>query len=85
MSTSFIAHLRQQLTCEHEAAQYGLSGLAMVASHQSIIARMEHAWRRVQTLHAAGHHQQALALLVSDSLSASCDEAESTTREAKRP
>src|SRR6266581_4761884 len=50
MSTSFIAHLRQQLTCEHEAAQYGLSGLAMVASHQSIIARREHHERGEETM-----------------------------------
>ncbi len=38
MTGSTIAHLRQQITSEQEAAQQGLYGLAMVASRLSILA-----------------------------------------------
>jgi hypothetical protein len=66
MNSSAFAHLRQHLREEHEAAHQGLSGLAQIASHRSITARMERAWSRVQTLRAVGCEQQAQALLTSD-------------------
>jgi hypothetical protein len=68
MTEMTIAHLRQQIISEHEAAQQGLFGLASIASHRSITARMERAVQHLQTLYDAGREQEAQALLFSDAL-----------------
>jgi hypothetical protein len=61
-----IVHLKQQITAEQEAAHRGLYGLASVATHRSITARIEQAWMRIQALRAAGNEYEAQALLFSD-------------------
>jgi hypothetical protein len=61
-----IVHLKQQISAEHEAAQQGLYGLASVATHRTITARMEQAFLRVQALRAAGNEHEAQALLFSE-------------------
>jgi len=75
MTGSTVAHLRQQITREQEAAQQGLYGLAMVASHQAITARMERAVFYLEALCAAGKEQEAQALLFSDTFYEACEEA----------
>jgi hypothetical protein len=75
MTETTIVHLRQQITSEHEAAQQGLSGLAIVASHHSITARMERAALHLQALCATGLEQEAKMLLLSDTFYEQCEEA----------
>jgi hypothetical protein len=75
MTGSTIAHLRQQITNEQEAAQQGLYGLAMVASHQAITARMERAVLYIEALYAAGKEQEAQALLFSETFYEASEEA----------
>ena len=47
---SEVARLRERIAAEYEAAQRGLSGTAMTASHQFITARMERMWEHLQEL-----------------------------------
>jgi hypothetical protein len=75
MTNTSIVAFRQQLTSEREAAHQGLSGLASVASHRSIAARMERAWQHLQTLQAAGQEHEAQALLTSEHFYEACEEA----------
>jgi ribosomal protein S3AE len=63
---SEIAKLMQQITRENEAAQQGLAGLARVASHESINARMQRSAERILDLIQAGKHEEAEALLYSE-------------------
>jgi hypothetical protein len=63
MTEMTIAHLRQQISSEHEAAQRGLSGLVSMATHRSITARMERAVLHLQSLCDVGLEQEAQALL----------------------
>jgi hypothetical protein len=74
MTETTIAHLRQQIDSEHEAAQRGLFGLASMATHRSITARMERAVQRLQALYDAGLEQEAQALLFSDTFYEPCEE-----------
>jgi hypothetical protein len=75
MTETTIAHLRQHISSEHEAAQQGLLGLASVASHRSITARMERAVKHLQALYDAGREQEAEALLFSEALYEQSEEA----------
>jgi hypothetical protein len=63
---SMVAHLKQQISAEQQATQRGFYGLASVATHLTITARMEQAFLRVQVLRAAGKEYEAQALLFSD-------------------
>jgi hypothetical protein len=60
---SEVARFRQQQALEYEAAQRGLHGLARVASHESIIARMDIGAERLLQLIEAGKHEEALAIM----------------------
>jgi hypothetical protein len=62
MSQSEIARFRQQQAAEEEAARLGLSGLAAVASHESIIARMEQDGEYLLQLFEQGRDEEAYAL-----------------------
>ena len=62
-SKSEIANLRLRIELEEEAAQRGLCGPAIVASHESIAARMERGAERILQLIEAGKHEEALALM----------------------
>ncbi len=63
---SHVSQFRE--TCEqaHEGAKQGLGGIAIVASHKSITARMQRGAERILHLIAQGRHQQAQALLCSE-------------------
>ncbi len=63
---SLIAAFRQQQALEYEAAQRGLYGLAIVASHKLINARMERGATRILGLLEEGKHDEALALFNSE-------------------
>ena len=63
---SEVARFIQQTTREHEAAQQGLSGLAHVASHESINSRMKMNAEYILDLIQAGKHKEAEALLYTD-------------------
>lgn len=62
MSQSEIARFRQQQAAEEEAAKLGLSGLAAVASHESIVARMEQDGEYLLQLFKQGRDEEAYAL-----------------------
>lgn len=63
---SEVAYFREQQALQEEAAKRALSGLAIVASHEVITARMERGAERILRLIQAGRHQEAEALLNSD-------------------
>ncbi len=60
---SDIARLRQRIALEEEAAQRGLYGLAIVASHELITARAERGAERILRLITEGKHDEAVALM----------------------
>jgi len=62
MSQSEIARFRQQQAAEEEAARLGCSGLAAVASHESIVARMEQGGECLLRLFKQGRDEEAYAL-----------------------
>jgi hypothetical protein len=61
-----VARLMQQIAAEEEAARRGLYGLAMVARHELITARMTRGAERVLRLIEEGRHAEAQALLNTD-------------------
>ncbi len=66
MTESSVAHFREQQALHEQAAQQGLSGLAMVANHASITARMEQGAKRILGLIQEGKHDEAHALLFAE-------------------
>jgi hypothetical protein len=60
---SEITRLREQIELECEAAKQGLEGLAIVASHDSINARMERLWDYRQELAQEVGEQEATNIL----------------------
>ena len=62
MSQSEVARFRQQQAAEEEAARLGFSGLAGVASHESVIARMEQGGEYLLQLFKQGRDEEAYAL-----------------------
>jgi hypothetical protein len=63
MSKSEIAAFREQLALEEEAARQGLYGLAAVARHEIIIARMEQRGAYLLKLIEAGRHEEVARLM----------------------
>ncbi len=63
MPESEIARFKQEQALQEQAAQQGLNGLAMVASHQFITARMERATERLLHLIHEGRHEEAISLM----------------------
>ncbi len=60
---SEIACLLQRIELEEEAAQRGLYGFAVIASHEIITARMERGAERILRLITEGKHDEAVALM----------------------
>src|SRR6266481_9350795 len=60
---SEIACLLQRIELEEEAARRGLYGFAVVASHEIITARMELGAERILRLITEGRHDEAIALM----------------------
>ena len=60
---SEIAYLRQRIDLQEEAAVRGLYGPAVVASHESITARMERAAEHLLQLAEAGRYEEAFSLM----------------------
>jgi len=63
---SEVGHFRQQQALHEQAAHQGLSGLAVVATHASITARMEQGAKRILDLLQEGKHDEAHALLFAE-------------------
>ena len=63
---SEVANFRQQQALRDDAAQRGLSGYAITATHESITARMQRGAERILRLFEAGKHEEALAMLNTD-------------------
>ena len=63
MSKSEIAYFYQQQALQEQAAQQGLSGVAIVANHKAITARMRPAAERIAGLLDEGKVDEALALM----------------------
>jgi hypothetical protein len=68
MAGSEVQQFRQQQALQEEAAYQGLYGLAAVARHAIITARMEQMALHIQHLAAQGKHQEAQAILLDDDL-----------------
>lgn len=77
---SEVAYFRQQQALREEAAQLGLSGFAITATHESITARMQRYGERALRLIEEGKHEEALAILNTDNWGA--DEHEVCTEQA---
>lgn len=60
---SEVARFREQQTLEEQSARLGLTGLAAVASHDAIIARMEIGGQRILQLLEEGKEEEAHALM----------------------
>ncbi|HZS76498.1 MAG TPA: hypothetical protein VFA41_07775 [Ktedonobacteraceae bacterium] len=61
---SEIAQLRQRIELEHQAAQRGLTGLALGTSkHEFITARMQRSAERLLKLIQEGKHQEVEAIM----------------------
>ena len=59
---SEVARFRQNQALQEQAAQHALTGLASVATHSSITARMERGAERLLALFAEGKHEEAIRL-----------------------
>ena len=62
-NASEVARLMRQITEEYEAAQRGLSGVAITAAHQFITARMENIGRCHEQLKQLVGEPGAMALV----------------------
>ena len=62
MAESEVATFRKVQVLQEQAAQQGLYGLAIAASHESITARMENGAERLLQLIQAGKHEEAQVL-----------------------
>ncbi len=60
---SKVAQLMQQIVLQEEAAQRGLTGFAIVATHESITKRMELGAEHILRLITEGKHDEAVALM----------------------
>jgi hypothetical protein len=60
---SEVARLSQQIELECQAAKLGLAGLAIVANHDSINARMERIWDYRQELAQEVGEQEATKIM----------------------
>ena len=60
---SDVARLRHRIALEQESAQRGLSGLAIVARHEIITARMMRGAERILQLIDEGKHEEAQTML----------------------
>jgi hypothetical protein len=67
MAESEVAQFREQQALQEEAARQGLYGLAVVASHELITARMEIGAQRILTLFQEGKQEEAVALMSTES------------------
>ncbi|HEV2583231.1 MAG TPA: hypothetical protein VGT44_20385 [Ktedonobacteraceae bacterium] len=64
---SDVAYFRKQQALSEEAALLGLTGFAITATHESITARMERCAARILCLIDEGRHEEAQAILNTDS------------------
>jgi hypothetical protein len=62
MVISEVAKFRQEQEREEQAAQQGLYGLAAVARHETVTARMDRGAARLLQLIVEGRHEEAQAL-----------------------
>jgi HAMP domain-containing protein len=60
---SEVADFREQQELRDQAARQGLYGLAIVANHQAITARLERGAERILRLFHEGKEQEAIALM----------------------
>ena len=61
-----VAHFRELVALEEQAAVLGMSGFAMTASHEFITARMERGGQHILRLIELGRHNEAMALMNSE-------------------
>ena len=63
MPESEIARFRQEQSLREQASKQGLYGIAVVASHAAITARMEREAERFLQLIREGKHDEVIALM----------------------
>ncbi len=74
MTESSVTEFRRQQALQEQAAQQGLTGLAIVASYASINARMERDAKHMLQLISEGKQQEVLVLLETQGWGTSEDE-----------
>jgi hypothetical protein len=62
MTESVVAKFKQEQALQEQAAQQGLYGVALVASHETITARMQIGAERLLHLMEEGRYEEAKAL-----------------------
>ena len=72
-NVSMVAHLRQQIALEYEAAERGLVGMAMTARHDFIQARMERIAEYHQVLVKELGEQEAIRVVYEVAVASSGD------------
>jgi hypothetical protein len=65
--TSEVARLREHIDLEEQASRLGLYGPAIVANHASNTVRMQQGAERILGLFRAGKHEEAEALMNTES------------------
>jgi len=63
MAESEVAQFRQEQVLQEQAAQQGLHGLAVVANHESITARMEQGAEHLLKLLEEGKYREVAILM----------------------
>ena len=63
MAESKVAQFRQEQALQEQAAQQGLHGLAVVANHESITARMEQSAEYLLKLLEEGKYREVAILM----------------------
>jgi hypothetical protein len=63
MARSEVAAFREQQALQEQATHQGLYGLAAVASHAAITARMQRGAQRIVRLFEEGKSQEVIALM----------------------
>ena len=81
-NTSEVARLREQLALEEQASRLGLYGLAIVANHASNTVRMHQGAERILGLFREGKHEEAEALMNTDSWEGNDAESPTSKEEA---
>lgn len=82
---SEVAQLLKRIDMEHSAAQQGLAGLAVMANHEAINARMEVGAERILQLAAQGRHEEASRLMDAPNWCVEGEEELSTDQKAAKP
>ncbi len=79
---SEVAQFREEQALRDQSAHWGLYGPAVVANHASVTARMQQGAERILGLFREGKHEEAEALMSTDSWEGNTAATSPTSNEA---